>query len=87
MAGTVNLSTGGGDVSVDSAYTTLQTYVESQDTTLAQASEKAKSGNTVDTMNLEMAIQRWSLSTDLESETIKAVANAIRSIIRNVSTE
>jgi len=84
---TPGVGSGGGDVSVDSSFQTLEGYMETQDASLAQASEKAKSGNTVDTMNLEMSIQKWSLATDLESQTIKSVANAIRSIIRNVSTE
>ena len=87
MAVTPGVGSGGGDVSVDSSFQTLEGYMETQDASLAQASEKAKSGNTVDTMNLEMSIQKWSLATDLESQTIKSVANAIRSIIRNVATE
>ncbi len=81
------LSGGGGDVSVDFAHKTLNDYMESSDSSLATATQKAQSGNTVDTLNLELAIQKWSLATDLDSETIKSVANGIRSIIRNISTE
>lgn len=83
----VNPSGDGSQVSIDNAYQTLQEYVQGQDKDVAQASEAAKSGTTGDTLDLEMAIQRWSLSTSLESEVIKSIASALRSIIRNISTE
>lgn len=81
MANDVN-PTGG--QSVDSAFSSISKAVKTAETNVASAEEKAQSGSTSDVMQLEIAMQRWSIMTEMESTIVKAVADAVRGIVKNI---
>ena len=77
--------TGGGGLSIDSAMKSFSSSIDKIEGDVASAQEAAQSGNTADTMKLQMAIQKWSIMTSMESNVVKATADAMRSIIKNIN--
>lgn len=81
MANDVN--TAGGQ-SVDSAFSSMSDAVSGAESKVVEAQSAAQSGSTADIMKLEVAMQRWSIMTEMESTVVKAVADAVRGIVKNI---
>lgn len=81
MANDVN--TAGGQ-SVDSAFSSMSDAVSGAESKVVEAQSAAQSGSTSDIMKLEVAMQRWSIMTEMESTVVKAVADAVRGIVKNI---
>lgn len=81
MANDVNAA---GGQSVDSAFSSMSDAVSGAESKVVEAQSAAQSGSTSDIMKLEVAMQRWSIMTEMESTVVKAVADAVRGIVKNI---
>ncbi|MBC6445195.1 MAG: hypothetical protein GDA50_07210 [Alphaproteobacteria bacterium GM202ARS2] len=76
---------GGSGLSLDNTMKTFGQGMDKMEADVASAQEAAQSGNTADTMKLQFAIQKWSIMTSMESNMSKAIADALRSIVKNMN--
>lgn len=84
MNGTNPTGTTGGQ-SIDSAFSSINSAVKNAEVGVANAEQNAQSGSTSDVMKLEIAMQKWSIMTEMESTIVKAVADAVRGIVKNIN--
>ena len=81
----MNEISGGSGISIDSTMKSFAEGTDKMEGDVANAQEAAQSGNTSDAMKLQFAIQKWSVMMSMESNVSKAVADAMRSIVKNMN--
>ncbi len=71
-------------VSIGTAMNAGISQVNTDDQNLATAQQTAKGGSAGDMLSLEQSEQQWSIDVQMTSNMIKAVSDAVKSIVRNI---
>jgi hypothetical protein len=71
-------------LNMDAIYTKLTESVTKLEDEISSFSETMDPANTVDVMKLQQYMQKWSINTQVESNTLKTIGEGIRSMTQNL---
>lgn len=71
-------------VNLDAVFSKLGQAANKVEDKMTQHMETMDSANTVDIMKLQQMMQKWTIATQLQSNTIKTIGEGIKSTVANI---
>ena len=72
------------ELNMDSVFQKLGQSTESVEKEMGAHMKTMDSANTMDVMKLQQMMQKWSIATQLQSNTIKTIGDCIKSTVQNI---
>ena len=71
-------------LNLDNIYNKLGETTRSIEDDIAQHLETMDSSNTSDVLRLQQLMQKWSIATQVQSNTLKTIGEGIKSTVQNI---
>ncbi|WP_461833090.1 EscF/YscF/HrpA family type III secretion system needle major subunit [Desulfothermus sp.] len=71
-------------LNLDNIYNKLGEATTSIEDEIAQHLETMDSSNTTDVLKLQQLMQKWSIATQVQSNTLKTIGEGIKSTVQNI---
>ena len=71
-------------LNIDAVFAKLGQATEKVGDDMADFMNTMDSSNTVDVMKLQQMMQKWSIATQVQSNTIKTIGEGIKSTVQNI---